>query len=591
MKIFDTVKKSISDKAGVLFTSYPVTMVMTILITLMFCTEAILEEADHLPFSSAKTDRIGIYILLTAFGSLIAWTWMLLTESLKYRFENTKIFGIVRMVVLAAGLGVVVFFLYPGITGTYKDWEVISGDMPYAYMCARLVIYCISAIAFITAIYFMYKHSGAGFNEYWLAALGETFKALAAYGLLIIGAEVVAWIFCTLITDVDWLYAIVAIFVTGLALVPLLLVAFCDIRDRRDDAFIRGLVRFVLVPLATIAYLIVYLYIIKIIIQFELPSNEVFTILSVVFTVGMPIWTIASAYEDKGYMKIVRFMPYMFAPFIVLQIICMGLRISDHGITTSRYMGIMLIVVEIIYLIMYVISQIKKKDLTEYIMPVVCLLIITTYLIPGINVYSSIIRSQKKVVEAYLDELKSGDTDAIPAEEKRRIRSAYNTIRNVDYGGKRYIDRNIPKEVADTLLDLDYSGTGTVEDLGYEYNISLDHYDDREKVFDIGSYSRMYVIDYYNGYDKEDDTSVTLAVGEDEEIQVDLSDLLSSLRDEYDRQSDGNGYYYMSESDILSDGYYTFKDGSVAYIDHIRYYRSSASSDCELSISGYLFVK
>ncbi|MBR5359793.1 MAG: hypothetical protein IK123_02785, partial [Lachnospiraceae bacterium] len=260
MKIIEAVKKSISDKAGILFKSYPVTMVMTILITLLFCMEAFLEEAKHLPITSGQTDDIGENLLLIAFGLLIAWTWMLLTESLKYKFESAMAYKITRYAVMGASLGSIAFFLCPRIIWDYKEWEIITDEMPYAYMCVRLVIYCISAIALITAVYFMYRNSGFGFNEYWLAALGESFKASAAYVLLLIGAEVVAWIFCTLITKADWLYPVVGIIVTGLALVPLILVAFCDIRDRRDDGFIRGLVKFVLVPLATIAYVIVYLY-------------------------------------------------------------------------------------------------------------------------------------------------------------------------------------------------------------------------------------------------------------------------------------------------------------------------------------------
>ena len=590
MKIIEAIKKSISDKAGILFKSYPVTMVMTILITLLFCMEAFLEEARHLPITSGQADDIGEYILLIAFGLLIAWTWMLLTESLKYRLEDKKIFTIVRAVVSVAAIGVVAFFLCPRIIWDYKEWEIITDEMPYAYMCVRLVIYCISTIALITAVYFMYRNSGFGFNEYWLAALGESFKATAAYMLLLIGAEVVAWIFCTLITKADWLYPVVGIIVTGLALVPLILVAFCDIRDRRDDGFIRGLVKFVLVPLATIAYVIVYLYIIKIVIQFELPSNEVFTILSIVFTIGMPIWTVASAYEDKGYMKIVKWMPYMFAPFIILQIICLGLRISEHGITTSRYMGIMLIVVEIIYLCMYILSRVKKKDLTEYIMPAVCLLIVTTYLIPGINVYSSVIRSQKKVIEAYFDELASGDTDDVPKAEMKKIKSSYNTIKNLTYGGERYIEKNIPDEVIDSVTKYDYSGSDR-DDLGYEYNICIDKNEDSKKVFDVSRYSKVYVIDYYDGDIERDDIYVMLGDKEEDLYEIDLTDLLSKLREEYDEKGKGDGYYYMSESDILADGYYTLPDGSTAYFDHLRYYKQYSSSDASLSLSGYLFVK
>ena len=587
MKIIERIKNSIADKAGILFKSYPVTMGVTILITLLYSTCSVLEMAD-LPISSKQADTITDYIVLAAFALLLAWTWVLFVESIRYKFLNQKIYIFVIGTCVAAALATIAFFVCPKAIRSYEVSKIISGDMPYVYMWIRLVMYCLSAIAFIMAIYAMYKRSGVGFNEYWLSSLGESFKSFAAYMLLLIGAEVVVWIFVTLIADNDWMFAVVGILVSGLAFVPLLLVSFCDIKDRRSDGFIRGLVKYVLVPLATIAYLIVYVYIFKILIQRSLPSNEVFTILSIVFAVGMPIWTIASAYEDKGYMRIVRWMPYMFAPFIVLQIICLGLRISEHGITVSRYMGIVLILIEIIYLCMYVLSQVKKRELTEYIMPIVCVFIVTTYLVPGINVYSGVIRSQKKVIVQYMDRLNNGDTDSIPSSDMRKIKSSYSVIRDLDYGGKRYIDKHISKEAAEAISAYS-SGTGDSGLSGYEYNIYINRYDDRAQVLDVEGYKKVYLIGYYDSDIISDHVNIRLGEDPEDVIELDLTDLLAALRDEYEENYSGEDI--MTDSELIDDGYYSFPDGKVVYIEHLDYEKNSSSDRATLDMDGYLLVK
>lgn len=53
-------------------------------------------------------------------------------------------------------------------------------------------------------------------------------------------------------------------------------------------------------PCVMIAMAIIYIYIIKIFVTWEIPSNEIFNICSVLFAIGAPIWTMAYAFtKDK----------------------------------------------------------------------------------------------------------------------------------------------------------------------------------------------------------------------------------------------------------------------------------------------------
>ena len=46
--------------------------------------------------------------------------------------------------------------------------------------------------------------------------------------------------------------------------------------------------------------------------------------------------------------KVNRAIPYLFTPFIFLQIYSMGIRIKEYGLTESRYIAVILIIFEII---------------------------------------------------------------------------------------------------------------------------------------------------------------------------------------------------------------------------------------------------
>ena len=62
-------------------------------------------------------------------------------------------------------------------------------------------------------------------------------------------------------------------------------------------------IKYVLGILVIIAFAIIYLYIAKIIILRDIPSNQIFRILATLFIIGFPIWTMSKSFENNDLMN------------------------------------------------------------------------------------------------------------------------------------------------------------------------------------------------------------------------------------------------------------------------------------------------
>lgn len=92
----------------------------------------------------------------------------------------------------------------------------------------------------------------------------------------------------------------------------------------------------------------------KIFVTQEVPSNEIFSICASLFAIGMPIWMMASGFvEEKSsrYKKLIHITKYIYAPFILLEIYSMSVRVKAYGLTEQRYAAWMFILLQVIYIL------------------------------------------------------------------------------------------------------------------------------------------------------------------------------------------------------------------------------------------------
>lgn len=517
------------------FKDYPITL--GIVIALAFLG-AILIDIDDKLFFVDTLETIAIFLCIFSAGSLFS-------EQL---FKVKKSIGFI--VSLSVNLIISIFYTWeakmeaPWLFGI-QDAETRDELLYYTLFCYIITLCMVS-------LYSMYKRSESNFENFCVSAFTELFKTGVVYAVFAIGLLIIMLIFDYLIADSGYFIERIEIFLLGAVLAPLSIKALSRIRTEATK-FAKVMILYVLMPLLALAYLVIYIYILKIVFTLTLPSNEVFNIVAFLFCIGMPIWTMAQNFKDAFIGKVSKCMPYAFLPLLILQAVCIGIRVGEYGVTEARYWAVMLVIAEIIYEILYVLQVVKKKTFVAYSFIVVPVLVFIGTLMPVFNSASVVIASQKAIFDKYY---KDGD---ISEKDQAKAKSAYNEIGRSGYRGKAYLDKNfshkLRKEISDwgdtAYFDYDYSGKY------YSF------YNDVEE-YDIAGYSKMYSsrYDYIDGNDidefviRVDDGKVS--------YEIDFSDIIPEAIEYYDEHDYSNASYLM-EHPYFDDGKYR------VYIKHMNF--------------------
>lgn len=409
----------------------------------------------------------------------------LLSEAIALGNTENKGNSVVLKSCLMAVFSVIVC-QYSVITNANKIKTLLSEKYDLCReLSANFVIVALVAAACLV-LYFFYKRGGEKFETYTAKAFCGLMKAELVYFIFSVGMALIILAFNALIFDTSRFDVLerVEILLIGLVQYPCILVGLGK-TEKELGKFAKIVLCYIFTSLLAVSFVIIYLYIAKILITWKFPSNQVFSILAGVFCCGVFIWTMAQGAEEGVLSKAFRILPFFFVPFIILQIMCLYMRVKNYGFTQSRYMGLALIIFEIVYCLIYLASFLQKKDIMSASLFVVIAFSFMMLLMPVTNMYDVITFSQKKKIEAYI---KSGD-DAT-TRVKREAYEAYKTIKSYGgFSGNRFLNSRLSKEEIEKIKDFSsIPHESSDEDSFYAnaYNAN--------KEFDISGYSKIYVI-------------------------------------------------------------------------------------------------
>ncbi len=273
-----------------------------------------------------------------------------------------------------------------------------------------------------------------------------------------------------------------------------------------------------------------------------------------------------------------RKIPLLFVPLILLQIYSIGIRIKQYGITPDRYMGVMWIILELIYLVIYF----KMHRYAGRIFVIIAAASITALLLPRINMYSISIHSQEKILSIYKKEGKLSE------EAEKKIYGAYEYLQDVQNSEKYLEDKYTQEEIEEI--------TGFYDEMDNRYyspeiRIGIDSYIDD---FDISEYSKMQIVQYDMNYDDSlpnlKKLKLTKRESKDEVITVDLEKLIENYVDY------GLQHIEKDEYCISIDSYYTehyqvnIDDDKVLIIKDIEIKYNKETEKVEyVDLTAYLF--
>lgn len=406
---------------------YKITVFLFCLFGLFFGVSSMLDYDNR--------DIFGFDLNAAGYGAFLCGIGAFLIETLFVKTENNQktwtrktllLLGKVFSYVSALGFSaLMVHFLYN--IDDYKTylWGVkgsVLSDMADRFSIGYILI-CLAV-----GIYFVYiqrkrENTELTLGEYVSRVLANLFIIGIVYIVLLIGGLLVAGVADELLFGDNieliplWMY-----FLTGCYLFPSIIFGITDV-EKELGKFTRGVIHYIYPILTLCAVLFVYLYTLKILISWEVPSNEVYSILSVLFCFCMPVWLMAGAIKQKNfYSKILAGLIYFFAPLMLLQIYCIGVRIYEYGMTSERYLGVALIIFEIITIIVAVIWK-NKREIYLLIFGGIVLIAVFA---PNYNMNSFSNMWQYSILKSTYEKVEAGY--AITEEEYERLDGAYNYL-------------------------------------------------------------------------------------------------------------------------------------------------------------------
>lgn len=191
---------------------------------------------------------------------------------------------------------------------------------------------------------------------------GFVFSYVVA-GILQGGLALCLTAFDAIILDIPELWKYIAILgiITGVLVAVNL---FLSGVPRAEDEIVipkvlRILVGTVGLPIYLLLVLILYVYLGKILITWNLPSNEInlYASLAALFFILFYLTVGSFAKDNKLVALFMKWGKYALIPIILVQLYAIHLRVSAYGITTPRYISIILVSVVLLFLIFAIVRK------------------------------------------------------------------------------------------------------------------------------------------------------------------------------------------------------------------------------------------
>ena len=436
-------------------------------------------------------------------------------------------------------------------------------------------------IVFLIGLIQAIKNTKADIGEYSVKVLKNLLNVGIVYAILNIGLTLITLIFISLILSSKsfTLLGRLQIALLGLLVLPASLVAITEIKEDFSK-FIKTIILYIMLPLTLLATAIIYIYMAKIFILKEIPANSIFRILTGLFIVAFPVWTMIYAFKDKSKVieKFCKILPTAFIPFLFLQTYSICARMDGNGLTPSRYMGIAFIIFEavVIFLSLY-----KERKYLIHSLTTATIIIAISTILPFVNMQSaSNINQANRLKSAW----REGQSFSELSEENKKLaRSAYSYLeKQVD--SYKYIPSYINKEeIRNYIID-----NNNYYDKYKSKNKSVEYPDKyilgEEKVVCVEQYKYIQPFTI-SEYDSSLNDMQNLQLTNSK--KVDLREYISKVIEQREK-SENNANLYIKENNKIK-----IDENRDLYINRINLtYKESENIQIEyLTIEGYILIK
>ncbi len=481
-------------------------------------------------------------------------------------YFNNKIYKVVFDIISAiiSIIFVLLLNIEDGFLLQYKDIIVNNINLVLIWYLITLVI---------LILYKFIKISNLSLSEYLIITFGNIFSSTLVYFILNIGLTIISGIFILLILDNNDFIILIKLQVAllGLFYVPAIINSFFITNKKDVNFFIKSIICYILLPLICIAILIIYIYMAKIFILKDIPSNVIYRILAGIFVTGIPVIYMASNYRKKNkFLKYtLKTLPYLFIPFVFLQLYSVIQRYIDKGITPLRYISYMFLIFEIIILTLTIFRINKKLKL----LLISSITIITITFISPLNLVSVSNMNQSYILKrAFYNETEFNNLNI---KNKEKVNSAYKYLKK-QYNSEKYIPNYIARNDKEIL---DYSTNSA--NINKESEIRSINIKIPESTINIVDYSKITKVRVYESK-KVDLNNIEIKDYSNKIIEnIDLSNIVNDIINKN-----------LNESKIQSQNPLILNNNKSLYIlSLLIQYSSSDNEIINITLDGYLLEK
>ena len=237
-------------------------------------------------------------------------------------------------------------------------------------------------IPILLILYLENKEKDISTSKY-LLMLFRNFLLLHVFILIvIIGIMILIFIYSSLIGEVDF-NTIGRIIISASSFISWtgMLLSF-DKTEYSENMFLKVLVKYVMLSIVFVGFVIVYAFMVGIIINRELPKNQIYMVGIALFFIGILTSYMSLAFDGNN--KLAKCLPILFIPVLIMQYIALFIRIINYSLTPYRYLALMVLIIETLFIIIYIFKNENVKNMFLY----AAAIIFIVFYLPFFNAYS-----------------------------------------------------------------------------------------------------------------------------------------------------------------------------------------------------------
>ena len=482
------------------------------------------------------------------------------------------------------------------------------------YYFAAFAVFYVAVLAGLSLITLV-RDSKLLFEQYAVRMIFSVIRVGLVLVILNLGFLLLFYMIDKLIASIriyTWLFRLELI-LTPVVYVPYILSCLTTRTEEHPSSFTRGIVLYALMPMYIAAVAIVYVYLIRILVTWSFPSNQVFMICAGVFSLGVVIWTMAFAFTrrdpSKLYNIIIRYMKYIVAPLIFLELYTLIIRINEYGWTTARSLGMYFISLQIIYtawdplyMLYTILRKREKPQFGEGYEGMIWVILASgffCFIFPWTSAQYVEDMSQEKRFEELVSDIRDLQymgRSWTPEEYQRMAKLQYDgrsvmRVLESNIYGEIYLKSDYKKtdlEHIFTMPDVpsinEEEQTATYDEWSYSLYYNNGYPSDHLSI-PVQSYNYFYTCHVYSDADEiltmEDLKGVRITYGMNEAIRVDLSKVVQDMTAPDDGQMFDPTQVFALKID---NGYLVITQITFRYADRSKQVRN-------LQIDGYLFLE